>query len=160
MPIGCWLDEFDFSPSDLTGWSHSSSSQNPPYSVSQDPTKEWAKIRPIRAYRQTLTQLKRPLGQRGTCGSDFDPYGFHRVRCHSGNPPVGHRGWAEPIPALQEKSPSCRYSKTWQTEHIKLTSKHIPNRVPLPDKGKPVVRRGRKATDQISDLKAGLPEEE
>jgi hypothetical protein len=48
----------------------------------------------------------------------------------------------------------------WQREHLLLTSKHLPDRVPLPDKGKPVVRRGRKATDQISDLTAGLPEEE
>lgn len=48
----------------------------------------------------------------------------------------------------------------WQREHMIITTKHLPGRDPLPDKGKPAVRRGRKATDQISDLAAGLPEEE
>ena len=48
----------------------------------------------------------------------------------------------------------------WLREHMIITSKHLPDRAPLPDKGKPAVRRGRKATGQISDLAAGLPEEE
>ena len=38
-----------------------------------------------------------------------------------------------------------------------MTMKHGFGRVPLPDKGEHVVRRGRKATDQGWSLIAGLP---
>jgi hypothetical protein len=40
------------------------------------------------------------------------------------------------------------------------SSKNFFCRNSLPDKGKPAVRRGRKATGQAIDLIAGLPKEE
>lgn len=46
---------------------------------------------------------------------------------------------------------------SWVYEHLFMTMKHGFGRVPLPDKGEHVARRGRKATGQGWSLIAGLP---
>ncbi len=48
---------------------------------------------------------------------------------------------------------------SWVYEHLSMTMKHAFGRVPLPDKGERVARRGRKATGQGWSLIAGLPKE-
>jgi hypothetical protein len=48
---------------------------------------------------------------------------------------------------------------SWVYEHLAVTLKHVFGRVPLPDKGEHVARRGRKATGQSWSLIAGLPKE-
>ena len=47
----------------------------------------------------------------------------------------------------------------WVYEHVSMTMKYAFGRVPLPDKGERVARRGRKATGQGWSLIAGLPKE-
>jgi hypothetical protein len=47
----------------------------------------------------------------------------------------------------------------WVYEHLSMTMKHEFGRVPLPEKGEHVVRRGRKTTGQGWSLIAGLPKE-
>ena len=47
----------------------------------------------------------------------------------------------------------------WVDEHLCMTMKHSFHRVPLPDNGKHVGKRGRKATGQSWALIAGLPKE-
>ncbi|KPK18258.1 MAG: hypothetical protein AMK69_25030 [Nitrospira bacterium SG8_3] len=49
--------------------------------------------------------------------------------------------------------------RSWVDEHLALTRKHAFGRVPLPEKGEHVVRRGRKTTGQGWSLIAGLPKE-
>jgi hypothetical protein len=49
--------------------------------------------------------------------------------------------------------------RSWVDEHLSMTRKHAFGRVPLPEKGEHVARRGRKATDQGWSLIAGLPKE-
>ena len=46
---------------------------------------------------------------------------------------------------------------SWVYEHLFMTMKHGFGRVPLPDKGEHVERRGRKTTGQGWSLIAGLP---
>ena len=59
---------------------------------------------------------------------------------------------------LFEKTQRLRLE--WSVEHEAITSKYtLPSRAPLPDNGKLVERRGRKATDQTNYLIAGLPKE-
>ena len=48
---------------------------------------------------------------------------------------------------------------SWVAEHLALTMKHAFGRVPLPEKGEHVARRGRKTTGQGWSLIAGLPKE-
>jgi len=93
--------------------------------------------------------------------TDHGAFGFGCGVRTPGNFPRSNNGYfAECLPGeVFEKTEIFRHLR-WQHEHFLLTSKYLPDRVPLPDKGKPVVRRGRKATDQISDLTAGLPEED
>ena len=162
MPIGYWVsDEHDFSPLQALGWNHSSTYHFLNRNVPPVPVRTWSKVVPLLSDSHTLTKYKQVRTNRGSRISDPGSFGFSsKVRMSSVIPPGGRHAWAEPIPQSQEKEASCRRSNRWQAEHLKLTSKHIPGRVPLPDKGKPVARRGRKATDQISDLKAGLPGEE
>ena len=52
-----------------------------------------------------------------------------------------------------------RGSLVWVYEHQRITVRNQIDRVPLPDKGKHVVRHGRKATGQRWSLIAGLPKE-
>ncbi len=93
--------------------------------------------------------------------SDYGAFGLGcGVRNVGATPPPKQRFFAQPMPSTHETQLQAKRDLRWQREHIILTSKHLPSRAPLPDKGKLVVRRGRKATDQISDLRAGLPEEE
>ncbi len=47
----------------------------------------------------------------------------------------------------------------WVQEHLQITTLYSIDRVPLPDKGKHVGRRGRKATGQSWSLIAGLPKD-
>ena len=163
MPMDCWLssDEHDFSPPRILGWDHSHSSHLFSRDVPPVSMRAWSTVASLLPDGRTLTQYKRFRTNRGSRISGPGSYGLYsNVRMSSVNPPGGRHSWAEAIPPLQEKEDSCRSSNRWQAEHLKITSKHIPGRVPLPDKGKPVARRGRKATDQSSDLIAGLPEEE
>ncbi len=46
---------------------------------------------------------------------------------------------------------------SWISHHLRITRLSRIDRVPFPDKGKHVARRGRKATDQRWSLIAGLP---
>lgn len=48
----------------------------------------------------------------------------------------------------------------WVYEHLRITGVWRVNRVPLPDKGEHVERRGRKTTGQSWALIAGLPKEQ
>lgn len=48
---------------------------------------------------------------------------------------------------------------SWVDEHLAMTMKHAFGRVPLPEKGEHVARRGRKTTGQGWSLIAGLPKE-
>lgn len=48
---------------------------------------------------------------------------------------------------------------SWVDEHLCMTMKYTFTRVPLPDKGKHVGKRGRKATGQSWSLIAGLPKD-
>ena len=93
--------------------------------------------------------------------TDHGAFGFGcGVRTPGSLPPCDSGQFAEGLPAFSQKRSNSIRNLRWQREHLLLTSKYLPDRVPLPDKGKPVARRGRKATDQISDLTAGLPEED
>lgn len=47
----------------------------------------------------------------------------------------------------------------WVLEHMLITGRQSFDRVPLPDKGEHVERRGRKATGRSWSLIAGLPKE-
>ncbi len=47
----------------------------------------------------------------------------------------------------------------WVLEHLHITTFYSIGRVPLPDKGERVGRRGRKATGQSWSLIAGLPKD-
>ncbi len=49
---------------------------------------------------------------------------------------------------------------SWVFAHQRMTMRHSFNRVPLPEKGEHVGRRGRKATGQRWTLIAGLPKEQ
>jgi hypothetical protein len=49
---------------------------------------------------------------------------------------------------------------SWVYEHLAMTMKNAFGRVPLPEKGEHVARRGRKATGQGWSLIAGLPKEQ
>lgn len=48
----------------------------------------------------------------------------------------------------------------WVYGHLQITQSNSVDRVPLPEKGERVGRRGRKATGQGWALIAGLPKEE
>lgn len=163
MPMGCRTsDEHEFFHSRTLGWNHSASSH---LSLAHHALpvigRAWSGVAPLLPDSHTLSEYKRLRTNRGNRASDRGSFGFHSgVRRPSVIPPGNRRSWAEPLPQIPKEQPAWRSSNRWQSEHLKLTSKHIPDRVPLPDKGKPVARRGRKATDQVSDLKAGLPEEE
>ncbi len=57
----------------------------------------------------------------------------------------------------------CRKTRgrlRWVHEHLQITRLYSFSRVPLPDKGERVGRRGRKATGQGWALIAGLPKEQ
>lgn len=51
----------------------------------------------------------------------------------------------------------CHGILSWVHGHMLMTLMHSFGRVPLPDKGEHVARRGRKATDRSWSLIAGLP---
>jgi len=105
------------------------------------------------------TQARKP--KRGRVPSDRGSFGFGcGVRDPEDAPPFNRGSFAQDMPIRMSENRERHGYGSWVREHLLLTSKHFPDRAPLPDKGKPVVRRGRKATDQISDLTAGLPEEE
>jgi hypothetical protein len=50
-------------------------------------------------------------------------------------------------------------ARPWVHEHVSMTKTQEFGRVPLPEKGEHVARRGRKATGQGWSLIAGLPKE-
>jgi len=164
MPMGCWIrDEHEFFPSRISGWSHAVRSRHVFVrdTVASPSTRSWSAVTPLPFDSHLLNKYKRVRTDRGPRNSDRGTFGYScPVRKPSPNPPGRRLTWAEPFPQSQEEGAVCRRSNTWLSEHFKLTCAHIPDRVPLPDKGKPVVKQGRKATDQISDLNAGLPEEE
>lgn len=147
-------------------WKHSSSLSSiitSKYSV----LKPWVLVKGSQRHCALLSQKYLKTGpflevnKRKSNLSDYGSFGFGcGVRSTGIVPPRGHKSFAQPAPREVEPQSSSKRDLCWQREHLLLTSKHLPSRAPLPDKGKPVVRRGRKATDQVSDLKAGLPEEE
>jgi hypothetical protein len=51
----------------------------------------------------------------------------------------------------------CHGALNWVHAHMLMTLMHSFDRVPLPDKGEHVARRGRKAMGQSWSLVAGLP---
>lgn len=66
-------------------------------------------------------------------------------------------------PGLHLSRKDCRNTMgrlSWVYEHLHITEIFSTNRVSLPDKGKRVGRRVRKATGQGWALIAGLPKEE
>ncbi len=68
----------------------------------------------------------------------------------------------QPLPRLYPSRRNDRKTGgllNWVQEHLHITTFHSIGRVPLPDKGKHVGRRGRKATGQSWSLIAGLPKE-
>lgn len=119
---------------------------------------------------QTRVQVRNPLlplasspfkHHRNRRPTDHGALGFGcGVRAPENTPPFDYGHFAQGLPVSCQERPNNIRNLRWQREHLLLTSKNLPDRAPLPDKGKPVVRRGRKATDQISDLTAGLPEED
>ncbi len=167
MPTECWFfDEPSPCESGQIAWNHIFprfiTTQHIPAGI-----RPWAMIVRPQAHSQSLLRTichtapkftgKNPPGR----STGHGVFGFGSgVRIASTIPPCHRRSQAEPSPKDQKENRDGQRGRTWQQEHMNLTSKHFPIRDPLPDKGKPVVRRGRKATDQISDLTAGLPEEE
>jgi hypothetical protein len=106
------------------------------------------------------TQAKRDsrrglIGGKGSAGCILKP------RVSPPKPPVlSEEKVEEAHPEIQQQKQVSVRSQEWVREHIRITQQHSSSRDPLPDKGKPAVRRGRKATGQVSDLIAGLPDEE
>ena len=94
------------------------------------------------------------IGGKGTTGC------FLKPRVSPPKPPVLSEKIEEADPEIQQQNQVSVRSREWVREHIRITQQHSSGRDPLPDKGKPAVRRGRKATGQVSDLIAGLPDEE
>ncbi len=158
----------DRNPSKLSArqWNHAST-PNLVSLTSIDPDfGSWGRGAHIHANMRTRAQSW-PLSsfprkrKRNRMPTDHGAFGFGcGVRAPEDTPPADLGYFSEGIPALSLEKTKTFRNLCWQREHLLLTSKHLPDRVPLPDKGKPVARRGRKATDQISDLTAGLPEEE
>jgi len=94
------------------------------------------------------------IGGKGTTGYILKPKG-----CPPKPPQLSGKN-EEVHPEVQHQNQDSVRSREWVREHIRITQQHSSGRDPLPDKGKPAVRRGRKATGQVSDLIAGLPDEE
>jgi hypothetical protein len=168
MTTGCWFQPDD-SPLEFSNhqWNHSSSlTSHMPLTCSI--VRPWASIVEIQQggawgrHRSTPKNLSSPRVQkRKLSSSDHGSFGSGcGVRRVGNTPPPHYEFNAQPSPQVMENQSEVKRDLRWLREHIILTSKHLPGRAPLPDKGKPVVRRGRKATGQISDLTAGLPEEE
>jgi len=167
MPTECWFfDEPSSCESGQVTWNHILprfiTTQRIPAGIHP-----WAMIVRPQAHSQSLfrtmcdTAPKFTGKTRGGSYTDHGAFGFGSgVRTSSTIPPCHRHSQAEPSPKDQKEKRDGQRGRAWQQEHMNLTSKHFPIRDPLPDKGKPAVRRGRKATDQISDLAAGLPEEE
>jgi hypothetical protein len=130
-------------------------------------SRPWAVAGKLQGRRITISKSLSKLApflieqKRKIHSSDHGTFGFGcGVRSAGVVPPRNNQSFGQPAPSEMEKQYGGKRDLRWQREHLILTSKHLPSRAPLPDKGKPAVRRGRKATDQISDLRAGLPEEE
>ena len=167
MTIGYWLPPEDSSCEfHNRQWNHSSPLH---FFNTSKPSllKAWASTRKTELQRKLVpraTSRRAPYLQgqnRRWLSSDHGSFGFGcGVRSAGVVPPRTQGSFAQPSPHEMETRTTAKRDLRWQREHILLTSKHLPDRAPLPDKGKPVARRGRKATDQISDLRAGLPEEE
>ncbi len=64
------------------------------------------------------------------------------------------------LPTSRMSSRKTKGRLSWVYEHLQITTLYSLDRVPLPDKGEHVGRRGRKATGQGWALIAGLPKEE
>jgi len=163
MPIGFWSydDPECFGEASQIGWNHSSHLPISFVFSTRVCGQPWAAVPQLQNNYHALSEYTALRSNRGRRIANPGSFGFpSAVRKDFVIPPLDHNRGVEPIPFLQEKKKPRRHFNTWQAEHLKLTSKHLLDRVPLPEKGKPVARRGRKATDQISDLTAGLPEEE
>ena len=165
MATGCWL-RHDESPCEfpIKQWNHSSSLNS---LFTTKSSKPWVSIvkthgHPALAHRATPKQAPSLQAQnRKRVPSDHGSSGLGCGVRSVGVVPPRHQGlFAQPSPSVMEEEPNVQRDLRWQREHMIITTKHLPDRAPLPDKGKPAVRRGRKATGQISDLAAGLPEEE
>ncbi len=167
MTIGYWLPPEDSSCEfHNSQWNHSSSLKIY-HTTKSSLLNAWAFSRKAKLRRKSVpgaNSRRAPYLQsqnRRWVSSDHGSFGFGcGVRNSGVVPPRIHGSFAQPSPREMETHTKDKRELRWQREHILLTSKHLPDRAPLPDKGKPVVRRGRKATDQISHLRAGLPEEE
>ena len=167
MATGCWLLPED-SPCEFHNkqWSHSSFLT----SIITSKTSAlipWVSITDTQRHHELLHRAtpKRAFSlqalKRKRLPSDHGSFGWGcGVRSAGVIPPRHHGFYTQPSPSVLEEQAEANRDLRWQREHLLLTSKHLPSRAPLPDKGKPAVRRGRKATDQISDVSAGLPEEE
>lgn len=165
MATGCWLPQ-DESPCAFphNQWDHSFSLTSLITTKSSKPWVSIVKTHGHRALAHRATPKHAPSLQvqnRKRVPSDLGSFGWGcGVRTGGVVPPRHHGLFAQPLPHVMEEEPNAQRDLRWQREHMIITTKHLPSRDPLPDKGKPAVRRGRKATDQISDLAAGLPEEE
>lgn len=155
----------DSNPSKLSArpWNHADPPSLAPIVSDFGP---WAGVtsthKHVRVRTQSLPLVTSPQKQkRNRMPTDHGAFGFGcGVRTPEDTPPSDYGYFSEDLPVVNLKKTKVLRNLRWQREHLLLTSKHLPDRVPLPDKGKPVARRGRKATDQISDLTAGLPEED
>lgn len=167
MTIGYWLLPEDNSCEFHNNqWNHSFS-PNSFFPLKSSVLKAWVSILEPQWHRVLVPgatfkpSFSPQVQNRKWRSSDHGSLGFGcGVRNAGAVPPRTHGSFAEPSPRKAENKTEAKRDLRWQREHLILTSKHLPSRAPLPDKGKPAVRRGRKATDQVSDLRAGLPEEE
>ena len=154
MSLGS-LESFDRFPSkaSTTRWNHGYSCGDV---LSHSETHLWKNITDPRAFIRARIQLLpdpfSPKTKRGfppSLGRGFLG-GGSGDRFPVGKLPVGCGKFSEKLPVRKarnrNKSKELRILR-WQREHMLLTLKHLPDRVPLPDKGKPVARQGRKAAD-------------
>ncbi len=164
MSLGCPFF-YDGNPAKVVihRWSHNSTFS---LNTSDLAPRSWTKVVQFSMHSRMAT-LSLPhstfpkISKRNRIPTDHGSFGFGcGVRAPEDAPPSGCGAFAQDMPIKSVERREKHGYRNWQREHLLLTSQHLPDRVPLPDKGKPVVRRGRKATDQISDLTAGLPEEE
>ncbi len=165
MATGCWLLH-DESPCEFphNQWGHSSSLTSINTTKSSKPWVSIVKTQGHRALAHRVSPKDAPSLQAQNKKRMSSDHGTSDWGCgvrNVGVVPPRHLGFfAQPSPRGMEEESNAKRDLRWQREHMIITSKHLPDRAPLPDKGKPAVRRGRKATGQISDLAAGLPEEE
>lgn len=164
MPVGCWSHDRWFPEASRFHWSHTLLNF-PRIKSSFSSRTSWSSNSSLSHFShqhrilscQTKEVRSHRIGLTG--GSGLSGYRVKPRHPLSG-PPIRNGSNAEQRPDSNRSwNPRVRVP-LWVEEHLAKTKKHLLDRGPLPDKGKPVVKRGRKATGQISDLTAGLPEED